>query len=93
VSAVPSDEIRHDASTDAICEYAPCAIPFKRKRRWQRFCSDEHKHAYHDPDNQRIAGVVKSIRPLKGGKCSVTLHFDSVEAALRLEPGKIAEVL
>lgn len=85
--------IRSDASSLPTCDYLPCGKPYQRVRRHQRFCSPECKAASHDPDNQRIAGVVKSIRPLKGGKCSVTLHFDSVHAALRLEPGKIAEVL
>jgi hypothetical protein len=93
MSAEPAAAVRYDASTDAICAYEPCGKGFKKKRRNQRFCCEQHKAASHDPDNRRIAGVVKSIRPLKGGKCSVTLHFDSVEAALRLEPGKVAEVL
>jgi hypothetical protein len=93
VSAEPAVTIRCDASSQPVCDLLSCGKPYQRVRRHQRFCSPECKAAFHDPDNQRLAGIVKSIRPLKGGKCSVTLHFDSVQAALRLELGKIAEVL
>lgn len=86
--------IRSDASGEAICAYPPCGSTFSPRKSWQRFCCPEHRAAFHATQTDcGIRGVVKSNKLLKGGKRSVTLHFDPTEDVLRLEPGKVAEIL
>lgn len=85
--------IRYDASGDAICANPLCGGTFKAKKRTQRFCDERCNAEFHDPNNRRVRGVVKSNKLLKGGKRSVTLHFEAEADVLRLEPGKLAEIL
>jgi hypothetical protein len=84
-----------DASGVEICAYPMCRQPFTPRRRWQRFCKPEHRAAHHAAsDDSGVRGVVKSNKLLKGGKRSLTLHFDAdQDAVLHLEPGKVVEVL
>ncbi len=76
------------------CGY--CLTPFTPRKAWQKFCST----ACRTEDNARRAadgmrGRVASIRPMKGGRVSMVVHFaaDAREQALKLEPGKTVGVL
>jgi len=94
VSAVPADASRCDGSGDPICAFEPCGKPFPRTKSTRRFCSEECKAAFHDPDNRRVRTIVKSNKLLKGGKRSITVHLDASDpAGALLEPGKVAEIL
>lgn len=86
--------MRSDASTATICGYLCCAQPFTPRKRWQLYCSDECRRAqFRVRGDDGLRGIVKSVKRLKGGKVSVTLHFEDIDAALRVEPGRVMEIL
>lgn len=95
MTAETPSPIRSHASIATICGYLPCAQPFTPRKRWQLFCSDTCRLAQHRlRQDGGLRGVVKSNKLLKGGRRSVTLHFDAADdAVLRLEPGTVAEIL
>lgn len=96
MSAEPSSLMRPDASTDAICAYPLCRVRFAPRKPWQRFHSTECRHAFHRTQTDGgLRGTVKSVRLLKRGEVSITLRFgiEEREEALRMEPGKLAEIL
>jgi hypothetical protein len=71
------------------CGY--CLTAFKPNKPWQLYCSA----ACRTEGNARRAaegmrGKVASVRPMKGGRVSLTLHIGESERdrVLKLEPGK-----
>lgn len=71
------------------CPY--CQASFIPARRWQAFCSSEHRTAF-DQEFGAL-GKIAGVRKLKSG-VSVTLHFTgpAAERALNLELGAPARV-
>ena len=74
-----------------------CSAEFSPRRADQVYCSPkcriEHYHATRG--DGALRGAVTAVRRLTGGRVSVTLRFppESADYALRLEPGKVAEVI
>jgi hypothetical protein len=83
-----------DASGDAICAYLPCSIAFKAKKSWQLYCCAEHRRLANAlKADGALRGVVKSNKLLKGGKHSVTFHFEAADDVSHLQPGRVMEIL
>lgn len=87
--------MRSHASTATICGYLSCcAQPFTPRKHWQLYCSDECRLAQHRLRHDGgLRGIVRSVKRLKGGRVSITLHLDDIDAALRVEPGRVMEIL
>jgi len=41
------------------CDYEPCGATFTPRRRWQRFCCDEHKKLYHKQAQERLESLTR----------------------------------
>lgn len=81
-----------DAATDASC--VRCGRSFAPVKRWQRFCGRACRQAFHEAEDGGLRAVVSSVRVMKRGTVSVTLHFDPLDrdAALGIDPGAVVEI-
>ena len=74
-----------------------CAADFAPKRADQVYCSAKCRLAHYNATkgDGALRGAITAVRRLTGGRVSVTLRFQPEQAdyALRLEPGKVAEVI
>lgn len=85
----------------ARCEYEPCGEVIEDPKPGQRFCSEKTgrhcRQKWHH--ESQLPGVVKLMRPIKGGKWSVTVHYpeqpavhiDQRVALLETEPNSRPE--
>ena len=74
-----------------------CSAEFEPRRADQVYCSAKCRQAhYHATKGDgALRGTITAVRRLTGGRVSVTVRFppESADYALRLEPGKVAEVI
>ena len=74
-----------------------CSAEFSQRRADQVYCSAKCRQAhYHATKGDgALRGAITAVRRLTGGRVSVTVRFQPEQAdyALRLEPGKVAEVI
>ena len=73
-----------------------CGTDYVKVRKLQRFCSGLCRQAYHNSRKTLVGpqGLVKFVRKIKGGKTSITIHFDGDNAgrSLGLEIGDKVQV-
>lgn len=67
-------------------------MSFYKRVKWQVYCADscrtDHNRSKRESGPSGIRGALHDMRPLKGGKWSVIVHVDAVEAAALVKLGK-----
>jgi hypothetical protein len=86
----PVREMRTHSPDATLCANPECRVSFYKRVKWQRYCGDTCRVADHKDKSgpAGIRGALHDMRPLKGGKWSVIVHVDAVEAAALMKLGK-----
>ena len=83
----------------SLCENPDCRLSFSPRVKWQRYCGDTCRTAHHKSKRENgpagVRGALHDMRPLKGGKWSVIIHVDAVEAAalVKLQKGALVGIV
>jgi hypothetical protein len=91
----PVREMRSARDSDEIRSCKHCQHAFVPRAPHQAYCSDDCRAAFHKNKRENgpagIRGQLFDMRPLKGGKWSVIVHVDAVEAAalVKLQKGAL----
>lgn len=68
---------------EILCEYEACRKPFTPKKKGQRFHTAKCRSLWHQTNARAkgITGTAVSVRLLKAGRTSMTVHFSASDRA------------
>lgn len=80
----------------ATCDH--CGGGYRRKTKWQRYCSDHCRRQFHNEKKKTHAGPqgeVTIVCKLRDGGASVTIHFVRGDAGCswKLEVGDVVQIV